>query len=147
MFEKIFIILDLALNARSTIFKNNLNIQPVPVRLPALPLNIPRPPFSRDSRPLVPIVLPRIQDIATPQPEKIEENKELEKAYGTLYSDENSEKTDSESELATIESETIDTPSCLQEMVTTESGEQPSEETNEKTVIEKNSERENSVEV
>ena len=119
----------------------------MPVRLPALPLNIPRPPFSRDSRPLVPIVLPRIQDIATPQPGKIEENKELEKAYGTLYSDENSEKTDSESELATIESETIDTPSCLQEMLTTESGEQPSEETNEKTVIEKNLERENSVEV
>ena len=117
----------------------------MPVRLPALPLNIPRPGFSRDSRPLVPIVLPRIQDIAAPQPEKIEENKELNKAYATIYSDENSEKTDSESELVTLESETMDTPSSVQ--LNTESGELPSEETNEKTVIEKNTENENSVEV
>ena len=85
---------------------------PNPVQLPPLPK------CEKPTSIVLPIVLPIIDGFDTPTPPSTEV---LQKAYDAVYSDENSEKTESESEtLDTITLDTIEEPTTIATVDSTE---------------------------
>ena len=79
---------------------------PIPVVVPALPIQLPVLPTVPKVEKPTPIVLPVIAGL--PGPFKNPSSESLQKAFEAVYSDENSEKSDSESELGTLD--TIEEP-------------------------------------
>ena len=71
---------------------------PIPVQIPPIPVPLPvqLPPLPKVEKP-IPIVLPIISGFPAPNAEN------LQKAYETVFSDENSEKSESESEMGTLD--------------------------------------------